>query len=617
MEPSTALPDLSRFENIGGWEPNPNCKLRRGQSDLLTAVKMNPAKRQYNAFLPTGYGKTICSILTYGSLRGSGRVNRAIVVVPSVQQMTDYCEDLGKVCQYLGLDICGYDQCGEPRALRLSRLGKAEIFVTTIQAIYADFEAQGKRNINNGYYANLMGEGKWLVVADEHHHYRENKAWGEALNSLRFDVRLGLSATPLSSRGEPSVVGVDYDVIVSISEAYEEEAIRRFRGHIMEHHVDLMLGDDDEIIRMTTTEIGEDMMPNESVNSWEVRKKVRYCSDYLSHTMGAATAALNRKLLKHSGQHQMLVFAMSCRHARHVSDMLNATYGGGETKFSDWIGTGPNGRPENENYDILKRYKENDIKCLVQVNKAGEGFDNSRSSILVFINDGTSKSNNSKQQFGRGFRRNKEISKFKDDVCDIFVSSDSDLVSLVRNLELETRVRDPDGHDDDDFDGGDDIDRLYDIPDLVYVIRTELSHTETIEPLGTPSEAARRLKELDEFRYEDDERLEAAIRRVMYAKKEEIRQQSEADMLDHVRTQVRTATDGLSYQAAKIFYGKTIPKDGVGKMARKINSKWKSENLSHGEMTRAEFSRKYKWLQHINNTIKAQRSLDSFPWLML
>jgi superfamily II DNA or RNA helicase len=618
LESSDDLQAMSRFEDLGGWQPNPRCTLRRGQRDLLRAIQIKPYKETYNGFLPTGYGKTFCAVIAYGTLRSMGRVNRCIVIVPSVQQLRDFDAGLKKACKFLGLEISGHDICGDPRAIRRSVSGEAEIFVTTIQAVQADFEAKDSGKGKASYYEKLLGSGNWLLVADEHHHYRENKAWGEALKRLKRAAELGLSATPLSSKGEVSVIGDDYDVVVSIEEAYNEEAIRRIRGHIMEHHVDIMVGDSDEVIQMTTTEIGQDLMPNESIQSWEVRRKVRYSNNFLSETMGAAVSQFNAKLLQNPGEHQMLVFAMSCRHAQHVCQMLNDEFGSGDGKFADWIGTGPDGRMDNENDRILDIYKANGLPCLVQVDKAGEGFDNPRSSVLVFVNNGKSYSNRSYQQFGRGFRRNYAIEDFEDDVCDIFVSSDSDLVNLVRKLEWSTKRQDTPPDDEDGHpDGPGGPDKFFPIPDLIFV-KTKLNYTEMVEPLGSPSEAARRLKENspDQFGHVPMEALVAACSKAMYEKRKELEAKSDAQEIQAIRDSVKNATNQLALRAAKLRWGTPLPHNGVGRMCYTINTRWKVQcGYGTDEMTRKELSQKYKWVQDIHNTIGRSRCLEDFPWL--
>mgnify|MGYP002478020745 CR=1 FL=1 len=53
--------------------------------------------------------------------------------------------------------------------------------------------------------------------------------------------------------------------------------------------------------------------------------------------------------------------------------------------FANWIGTGLNGRKLSDNKDILIKYKDGEIPCLVQVSVAGEGFDNPQSSIIVYL----------------------------------------------------------------------------------------------------------------------------------------------------------------------------------------------------------------------------------------
>src|SRR4029077_3234052 len=84
--------------------------------------------------------------------------------------------------------------------------------------------------------------------------------------------------------------------------------------------------------------------------------------------------------------------------------------------------------------DVLKRYKDNQLQCLVQVDKAGEGFNNKRSSVLVFLNLIRSSSKLA-QQLGRGLRRNHAL-PFDQDVCFVFASADTEIATFLENLEL-------------------------------------------------------------------------------------------------------------------------------------------------------------------------------------
>ena len=151
---------------------------------------------------------------------------------------------------------------------------------------------------------------------------------------------------------------------------------------------------------------------------------------------------------------------------------------------------------------------------------------------------------------------------------------------------------------------------------MVVVLNTNLNYTETVEPLGSVSEAAKLLKEMPTFRDVPDDKLKNAVSQAMYEKKQEFEKQVEVETLESIRKQVETATKQLAGQAAKIRFNNNIPEQGLGKMMKIINTKWKDDFMAHGAMTREEFSKKYKWVQNINNTIKRTRTLSEFPWLL-
>ncbi|MFZ9069514.1 MAG: helicase-related protein, partial [bacterium] len=75
--------------------------------------------------------------------------------------------------------------------------------------------------------------------------------------------------------------------------------------------------------------------------------------------------------------------------------------------FADWIGVGEasDKRSPQQNEDILQRFQDNKLPCLVQVNKAGEGFNNKRCSIGLML-DMVGDTPQKRQHIGRFLRVN-------------------------------------------------------------------------------------------------------------------------------------------------------------------------------------------------------------------
>lgn len=144
------------------------------------------------------------------------------------------------------------------------------------------------------------------------------------------------------------------------------------------------------------------------------------------------------RLCEYSGdgiRGQMLVQAISCSHAemvcRQIRDMnLGMTV--------DWVGTGPNGRSDDENRRVLDSFcppknklgvRDWKLQVLVNVGMAGEGLDSTDVTEVVFLN--SPKVNNTTLQIiGRGARRMKQEGTGTLS-CTINVDSSSELAAFV------------------------------------------------------------------------------------------------------------------------------------------------------------------------------------------
>jgi superfamily II DNA or RNA helicase len=314
----------------------------------------------------------------------------------------------------------------------------------------------------------------------------------------------------------------------------------------------------------------------------------------------------------------MLVFAMSVRHARSVSDALNVLFGKG---FSEWVGVGPDGKSTKENKDVLARYKKNEIPCLVQVDIAGEGFDNPRSSVLVFLNLLRRASVRAVQQVGRGLRRNYDIGLFSDDTCDMFASPDTEMADLIKEmaqqtLSLDTECDAEQGEDETREQKGP---RMYDIPPYESTVKNaEHDRSEIVSRIPQ--------QDVDTFRNAVEKREPSAAASVTDERLREILADERIEQLKKVdamnsdpkalRDKVAKAQSLLVGNAMRVRYGSSAPSSAAGDLHKKINSRWKrSSGVGHSEMLDDDFKRKYNWLSDINSTIKETGDLPQ--WLQL
>ncbi len=594
---------FGRFEAIG-YKP------RKGQKSLILYVASHPEQNDFNGVLPTGYGKTQTALATIFILSQQGRINRVLVVVPTDSQRSQYVDTINESCEAMGLPTLTHHEVkGTIVDIRAHRENRAMIFVTTVQAILAD----------PGHYADLTATGRWLLFCDEYHKLRGDAAWGKAVANINAAVRLGLTATPIRTDRQMTVFGTrPPDVVVTFQDAYVEQAIRGVEAHIEHYFVDVQEPDGAGGLvarRLTTEEIGNEA----SFEAYQKSRDLRLTGKYLAGILSAAHDCLQVKLLRHPNQHQMLVFAMSVLHGKTVSSMLNAVYG---KDFSDWIGVGPDGRPDPENAAILKRYKKNQLPCLVQVDKAGEGFDNPRSSVLVFLNLLRKETVKAYQQMGRGLRRNRFIMVFEDDVCDVFASPDTGVAELACEFAKQT-IDSLSGSAEEDIDGKErnkNEPPWFTIPPFMPSVtdvefdRTELVRREAAKVPQAHIESVRSgLTHIGKIATDDDIRRVLAEREAekLIAAAEAVQRDPEVQ-----RERVTKAVATLAGNIARKLHRDSFDKTMIGDYSRLINGQWKRiSGLGHNAMFGEDFRRKYEWVQELTEQI--QESGQVPLWLKL
>ena len=599
MESSSNLFGMPSPKNSGGF------KLRKGQEKLGEFVAKNLGTGLINVQFPTGYGKTVAFAVAYQQYRESGIANRALVVVPTRSQRRQYERDFSKACAKIGLGIAGVKRvdCDES-TLKYHRTNQAEIFVIGV----------GKLLQNLGYMHDLMAKGRWFLVADEHHHYGEDMPWGDAVKELMklSERTLAMSATPYRNGGDLSIFGKPTDGLsITLGEAYEEEAIKRIKANIEHYFVDVV-DMNGEMTRITTESLRLNETLPSTLSAWETKQQLRYLNKYLSPMLSSAVACLTRKQIELPGEHQMIVYAMSCRHAQSLAKTIYEV--GMKELTVDWVGVGPDGRIEQENDAVIDAFKDGKINCLVQVNKAGEGFDVSRASVLVFLNL-LGSSPQAEQQIGRGLRRNYAIRNHKDDICDIFVPADSDLVELVRGLQELTTPEPDKGKDKEDRESAENVFRLESLPSW-QLINAEHDRSEVlwvIEP-NDPRvfQVAKQMEKANSskgkrFNAQDQEFLEDVAQAMTALMRQEHQAQSEDDMLAQAKKSTARAVNVCANNYVKIRAkqsGGSYERTLSGDVIKRIHGYWKSRHCGHDAMTLTEARQKYDWVESLNNSLR-------------
>jgi superfamily II DNA or RNA helicase len=511
------------------------------------------------------------------------------------------------------------------RTWQYARQNKAEVFAATYQQV-----SSGKSLIMNS----LLQLGNWMLVCDEMHHLAEEGVWGEAVQSLitpsnrpaTIKTILYMSATPVRTdrqvlRGVPkrslskNETEIIADVHVTYLEAIKEGAIRRPDGHIHRYFVDVLRDGDETPIRIDTDYLKEQGITGISeFNEYEARYGLRYQQQYLSSMLTDAWMTLEQRNANHPDQHQMLMFCMSCRHAESISGMMNYMFGSG---FSDWIGVT---RSDKENRAVLDHYlgrtpydKGKRLLALVQVYKAGEGFDNERSSVLVFLHLLRSDTRII-QQVGRGLRRNYAI-PLDDDVCHIFASSDTTVADIIQDLEaqLNTIAKK-------DINCGP-RDYWPKIPDLS-VVSAQFESCQRVQPQGVEIVSVEEINQLREWArtcgIPNPETIPPqALKRFRSRAPYEIPTSpifaSESNECDYWKDRVGKAAGTLASAIVKLMRKKDqdepkVVRELIGQTKRDIHGQWnRKSGKTHDQMTADDFKEKYIWIKQEMDALSHKR----------
>ena len=379
---------------------SPRKNPRNGQRKVLE--KIITAEKKLNVQLPTGYGKTLTACFAYAFLRHMGKVDRILYITPTKSQHAQFAR--GAVEDFLdaGIRIKGnnvYDVnfYGDDKALCVHRRNEHEVFAVTIQTLSRSLLRELVNDPNHN----------WMVVVDEYHHYGIDASWGKEVATLKYKFLLTMSATPFrksqdSAFGEP-------DVVVDYRTAVEEGAVKPLLGHSYVYRVEIEDQDTGQVSFYTTSEIESEFGQDMAKLDKKLARQMRWNPKYLSPLI---TLPIDRMLVESNrvGKPlQAIFFAMCVSHAKLIKEQIEMTYPGLEV---DWVGTGPDGRTDEENRKILEMFcppKGKDgkrhftLRVLVNCGMAGEGLDSVHVSEVSFMNSANI-TNSANQSIGRAAR---------------------------------------------------------------------------------------------------------------------------------------------------------------------------------------------------------------------
>lgn len=427
---AASMRSLSRGENKNGFAARP------GQSRLIEWL-LDHAETALRLCVrwPGGYGKTIGIALAYMIMRQAGRVNRLLVVVANDQQRAQFRRDFPATCRRIGLSIkgeCVWEFDKATRAVRASKTNRCEVFVATIQMVSAT-----NRKATDPLIDLLSDDNAWMLAADEYHHYAQEKDWGKSLQRVCQNVKfsLAMSATPTRD-GNATIFGKP-DLEVTYREAVDQGAVKKLWLRRYHYTVKATTGDGNEV-EYTTDELRQHF-DNESLSEFEERVGLRYSTKYIHPMILEPLLRLQDRRAASGKPLQMLIRAMSCRHAKYICKVVQDVAPGLRV---NWVGSGPNGQPEHVNSSVIEQFvppagKDPQLDVLVQVQKVGEGSDSVMVCEIVDLAlaniDGAS--NQLKQFIFRGSRVVPGLAS-EQQYCNVNVPSDAKLAGLEQDKRL-------------------------------------------------------------------------------------------------------------------------------------------------------------------------------------
>jgi superfamily II DNA or RNA helicase len=437
---------------IPGLTMSNGFRFRRGQHIFLS--RLAEAFRQgetshLGVFVP-GYGKTITALTSFVVAFHAGVARKLVVFVPRGNLRDQYADptELARVLENIGAPQFSYCVADSEKVF-LKNLD-TQIIITTYQ--YASGRGGHKALLR------YCQSAPCLFVFDEVHHLSEDGLWASKIDEFPHVSSVALSGTPMRSDnktlfGVPLEVREDGDQYyvalheVTMRDAHEEGGIlKRVEAHVVDYRIKMVRADTGEEVEMSLSIMADMVRTSKEVDIYLARRKLRFHDVYLESLLGPAFERFAekrgrlRETLTRSGRaaqgpfrnHQMLIIAMSNRHAAAILDFVRARF---PQFISARIGQD---LPSRECAASLEAYREGRIDVMVQVDMIGEGTDIKPISVIVKA-DLVRAHSKTLQQVFRGMRY---FDGFPADenVCDIFAANDSGIVHVLEWITSEQQI---------------------------------------------------------------------------------------------------------------------------------------------------------------------------------
>lgn len=385
MEPTSTVYPMPSLEN-----------LRRGQAQICE--RFRDGLLETVAKLPTGYGKTKAAAVSFGILLAMNVADVMVVVVPSIGQATQAAEDIPRELKDCGSISTGSCIVGNAQqmAVQMAKSGAAKVFIVTVQSLMG----RGTPSALNS----ILGGKRTFLVIDEHHHYGATAAWAREVLKIKHAAFLAMSATP-DRKAEAPLFGQPH-ISISYRDAADAGYVKPLHLSAYDYRVDFVI--DGGISSFSISElIAEAGDSPDSIEKWAAAREARWTPKYVSPLISHPVERLIALYADERLRTQMIVYALCCSHAKVVCDQIKYLVPAGMTV--DWVGSGPNGRSDDENEQGLHSFcppkdaagrRPWTLDVLVCVGMGSEGLDICEATEGVWLTS-PGIHNTSKQQIGR------------------------------------------------------------------------------------------------------------------------------------------------------------------------------------------------------------------------
>ena len=437
----TASPDLPGITLRDGF------RFRDGQAQFLAklaAALQQGAMNHLGVFVP-GYGKTITALASFVIAHRLGVAQRLVVFVPRGNLRDQYADpdELARVFHNLGAPRFSFCVADSEQVF-LKNLN-TQIIITTYQ--YAS---------GRGGHRALMRytrSARCLFVFDEVHHLADDGTWASMIEQFPCACSVALSGTPMRSDdktlfGVPFEVGDDGDQYyvalheVTLRDAHTEgQILKRVAAHVLDYKLKMVRIDTGEEVELSLSQMADMAKTSNDVDTFLARKRLRFHDVYLDSLLRPAFERLAEKQRalraacrgrRPERQHQMLIIAMSNKHAAAILAFVQARF---PQVSSTRIGQDV---PAAEREARLDAYRNGEIDVMVQVDMIGEGTDIKPISIIIKA-DLVRAYSKTMQQVFRGMRY---YDGFPEDAnrCDLYAANDSDVVQTLEWISAEEQI---------------------------------------------------------------------------------------------------------------------------------------------------------------------------------